>query len=67
MTTFLARSAAVLGFVLLLTAGYSSDLGRATSAATVGLAAVVALVHYGHQAVTLAWAERIRNQTRSNR
>jgi uncharacterized membrane protein YfbV (UPF0208 family) len=66
--TFTARLAAVLAFVLVLTIGYATDLGRATAIVLVAAAIVSALVHYGHRSVTLYLAERHRvllAQTRS--
>lgn len=65
--TFTARLAAILGFVLVLTAGYATDLGRTTAILLVAVAIVSALAYYGNRATTLYLAERHRAlaQTRS--
>jgi uncharacterized membrane protein YfbV (UPF0208 family) len=68
--TFTSRLTAMLVFVLVLTLGYATDLGRATAVALVALAIVSALTYYGHRATTLYLAERHRAllaQTRGTR
>jgi hypothetical protein len=58
--THFARLAALLGLVVLLTAGYCTESGRGISIAVVAVAILIALVRYGHEATTLYLAERHR-------
>lgn len=69
--TFTARLAAVLGFVLVLTAGYATTYGRTTAILLVAAAIISALAYYGNRVTTLYLAERhralLRPQTREAR
>lgn len=58
--TFRSRLAAIALFVLILTLGYATDLGRATAVALVAVAIVSALAYYGHRSTTLYLAQRHR-------
>jgi hypothetical protein len=58
--TYRSRLAAIALFVLVLTLGYATDLGRTTAILLVAVAIVSALAYYGHRATTLYLAERHR-------
>jgi hypothetical protein len=67
--TFRSRLAAIALFVLVLTIGYCTDLGRSTAIVLVAVAIVSALAYYGNRSYTLYLAERHRAllQTRGTR
>jgi hypothetical protein len=58
--THFVRLATLLGFVLLLTAGYCTESGRGISIIVIALGILIALARYGHEATTLYLAERHR-------
>lgn len=67
MKYFAQRVAAVLLLLALInTASYGPGT-RATLAFGMGTALVVALAYFGHQAVTIAWDERLRTYQKADK
>lgn len=61
--SIIRRTIAILGLMLLINLASYGVGGKAVVAAVAGAVLLAALAHYGHQAVTLAWAERHRTLT----
>ncbi|WP_086842961.1 hypothetical protein [Amycolatopsis kentuckyensis] len=59
--SIIRRTTTLLGLMLLINVASYSVGSKAVVAAVAGAALVCALAHYGHQAVTLAWAQRIQS------
>ena len=58
--SIIRRTVTLLGLMLLINLASYGVGSKAIVAAVAGAALIAALAHYGHQAVTLAWAERLR-------